>query len=202
MSFTYEDIQKTLIEKEVYADESYIVRALKTFGFDEFPKAGLTDYGANQLIKKVTDIQEGEANLILKRERKTLRKKKGIEEISIEEEPKQKKSEIVYDGIHPIGIEEKKYDIPIKRKKLPLAIRIPKAGLEGIITLSGVLGDIGVYGGLSATIPSMIIGGVLNKLTKTSNFEFLYYTFFAVPIGLIMGGLSSTCEKILERINY
>jgi len=134
MSFTYEDIQKTLIEKEVYADETYIVRALKTFGFDEFPKAGLTDYGANQLIKKVTDIQEYESNLVLKRERKALRKKKGIEEISI--------------------------DKP-KEKKLPLAIRIPQAGLEGIISLTALAGAGVLFLGVGNMCPGFFMPGLM-----------------------------------------
>jgi hypothetical protein len=60
----YKDIKIAI--KEIGYSESYIKNALKSLGYENFPKTGLDDIGQRKLIERVVDIQTSEARLMLK----------------------------------------------------------------------------------------------------------------------------------------
>lgn len=68
MNHKYEDIKEVLTEQEI--DESYIPKALREYGLEEFPKSGLEDEGKNKLIGRAIDIAHSEAQLVKRKSKK------------------------------------------------------------------------------------------------------------------------------------
>jgi hypothetical protein len=64
MNHSYESVKETMITQGIDVPESYIEKALREYGFDKFPEAGLEDSGLTKLVKRATDIAHAEAQLI------------------------------------------------------------------------------------------------------------------------------------------
>jgi hypothetical protein len=73
MRFNYPDIRKTLEESETDSSEASIEKALRSFGYERFPEAGLDDSGKNKLIAKIIEIEKNEARLMPKKEERKQR---------------------------------------------------------------------------------------------------------------------------------
>jgi hypothetical protein len=64
MNYDYEMVKKALTERGIDVHESYIERALREYGFEEFPASGLEYAGLSKLVKTAVNIYHSEANLI------------------------------------------------------------------------------------------------------------------------------------------
>jgi hypothetical protein len=70
MNHSYESVKSTMITQGIDIPESYIEKALKEYGFERFPEAGLEDNGLGKLVKRATDIAHSEAQLIPRKTKK------------------------------------------------------------------------------------------------------------------------------------
>jgi hypothetical protein len=81
----YESVKETMITRGIDVPESYIERALRSYGFDKFPEGGLEDRGLDKLIKRATDIAHAEAQLIKRKPKREylpipkIKKESGLE---------------------------------------------------------------------------------------------------------------------------
>ena len=70
MNHNYQSVKETIITQGIDIPESYIGKALREYGLEEFPEAGLSDIGLSKLVKTVTDIYYSEIDLTLRKQKK------------------------------------------------------------------------------------------------------------------------------------
>ena len=70
MNHNYQNVKETIITQGIDIPESYIKKALREYGLEEFPEVGLSDIGLNKLVKTVIDIYHSEIDLTQRKSKK------------------------------------------------------------------------------------------------------------------------------------
>ena len=70
MNHNYQKVKETMITQGIDIPESYIKKALREYGLEEFPEVGLSDIGLSKLVKTAIDIYHSEIDLTQRKSKK------------------------------------------------------------------------------------------------------------------------------------
>ena len=169
MNHNYQSVKETLAEKVVGIDESYIGKALREYGLEEFPEAGLSDIGLSRLVKTATDIYHSEIDLTPRKPVKgnlPVPKIKKEKERSLEAQILKKETPKVARGIlktitYPtIGVT---FLLPTMYKKV-WSTGGDTEFFENLTTFGAVVETIGMYFILANTNPKLVPYAIATQL--------------------------------------
>jgi hypothetical protein len=155
MNHSYESVKETMMTRGIDIPESYIEKALREYGLEEFPEVGLSDVGLTRLVKTATDIYHSDVDLI---PRKAKRGYLPAPKIKEEKPKKESKLKGIIENIKDIDIPGTLWEIT-KLVSLPLPT-LAATAISGYLT----------YQDTKNIVASIIIAGVCGSGAATIHY--------------------------------